>query len=453
MMRSISCAFATCFGLLTLAVLVVCGGSVLAQNAPASTAQSTAEPSAAAINEKARRESELKQVEEALAASAESRRRLEAEIGEIKGDAARLRAELIETADRTRAAEERIRAVEQRLQTLTASESAIRRSLVARRGILGEVLAALQRMGRRPPPAVLVRPEDMLAAIRTAMLLGAVLPDLRAETDMLATDLAELVRLKSAIAADRDTFGRELSELRREQERLEALTAARQARMAEVQQTFAGERERAAALAAQARTLKDLIDGMERDLSATRRAAEEARRAAESQARDIRERLAAAAFHDPVRLAPKAPFSEAKGLLPRPVSGQTVRGYGADDGFGGTTRGISITTRPRAVVTSPADGWVAFAGPFRSFGRLLIINAGGGYYLLLAGMDHISVEVGQFVLAGEPVAVMGDGPSPSPAANSIESSDPILYVEFRKDGGPIDPGPWWAKSQGEKVRG
>jgi len=104
------------------------------------------------------------------------------------------------------------------------------------------------------------------------------------------------------------------------------------------------------------------------------------------------------------------------------------------------------------VVTSPADGWVAFAGPFRSFGRLLIINAGSGYYLLLAGMDHINVEVGQFVLAGEPVAAMGGAPSP-PAAGSVEANDPVLYVEFRKDGSSIDPGPWWAKSQGEKVRG
>ena len=68
-------------------------------------------------------------------------------------------------------------------------------------------------------------------------------------------------------------------------------------------------------------------------------------------------------------------------------------------------------------------------------------------------MDHISVEVGQFVLAGEPVAVMGDASSLSPAAGSIETNDPVLYVEFRKDGGPIDPGPWWAKSLGEKVRG
>jgi murein hydrolase activator len=440
-------------GMLALGALALTGAAApaLAQNL-GSAAQSSP-PASETADEKARREAELRQLEEALASSGESRRRLEAEIGELKGDAAKLGAELIATAERTRAAEDRTQAVEQRLRTLTASESAIRRSLQARRGIVGEVLAALQRMGRRPPPAVLVRPEDMLAAIRTAMLLGAVVPELRAETDMLATDLAELVRLKGAIVADRDALRGELADLVRERERLEGLTAARQERMGEAQQTFAREREQAAELGAKAKTLKELIDGVERDLSATRRAAEEARRAAESQAREARERLAAAAFRDPARLAPKVPFSEARGVLPRPVSGQVIRNFGVDDGYGGSTRGISITTRARAVVTSPADGWVAFAGPFRSFGRLLIINAGGGYYLLLAGMDHISVEVGQFVLAGEPVAAMGDVSSLSPAAGSIETNDPVLYVEFRKDGGSIDPGPWWAKSPGEKVRG
>jgi len=91
--------------------------------------------------------------------------------------------------------------------------------------------------------------------------------------------------------------------------------------------------------------------------------------------------------------------------------------------------------------------------PFRSFGRLLIINAGGGYYLLLAGMDQIRVEVGQFVLAGEPVATMGDTSSLSAGNGGVETGGPVLYVEFRKDGGSIDPSPWWAKSQGEKVRG
>jgi septal ring factor EnvC (AmiA/AmiB activator) len=135
------------------------------------------------------------------------------------------------------------------------------------------------------------------------------------------------------------------------------------------------------------------------------------------------------------------------------VSGETSTGFGAPDSYGGTTRGISITTRQKATVVSPADGWVAFAGPFRSYGRLLIINAGGGYYVLLAGMDQINVDVGQFVLAGEPVAAMGEAPLMSLIGSAIEKNNPVLYVEFRKDGTSIDPGPWWAKAQSEKVRG
>ena len=83
----------------------------------------------------------------------------------------------------------------------------------------------------------------------------------------------------------------------------------------------------------------------------------------------------------------------------------------------------------------------------------MIINAGGGYYIVLAGMDRINVEVGQFVLTGEPVAVMGDGSAKTAAAIAIGATQPILYVEFRKDGTAIDPGPWWARSELEKVRG
>ena len=121
--------------------------------------------------------------------------------------------------------------------------------------------------------------------------------------------------------------------------------------------------------------------------------------------------------------------------------------YGAPDGFGGTEKGLLIGTRPGAVVSLPSDGWVAFSAPYRSYGQLLIVNVGGGYYVVLAGMERINVEVGQFVLAGEPVAAMGDGSARTAAAIAIGAAQPILYVEFRKDGAAIDPGPWWAKPE------
>ena len=103
-----------------------------------------------------------------------------------------------------------------------------------------------------------------------------------------------------------------------------------------------------------------------------------------------------------------------------------------------------------AQVTAPCDGWVVYAAPYRSYGQLLILNAGGGYHILLAGMERISVDLGQFVLTGEPVAVMGSG---SQIASGPGSGQPVLYIELRKDGTPIDPSPWWAPSDNEKVRG
>jgi septal ring factor EnvC (AmiA/AmiB activator) len=424
----------------------------LAQPA-AAPAQGAVQIAPETAEEKARREKDLKVLEEAMAANAELRRKLESEIEGIKTDRAKLNAALIDTAGRVRGAEDRIRGLEQRLQTLAASEAAIRRSLDGRRGVIVEVFAALQRMGRRPPPAVLVRPEDMLEAVRASITLGAVLPELRAEAETLASDLGELVRLKEAIVTDRATLNTELVALNGEQERLNALMKARQGRIVEVERNAGVERDKAAELARQAGTLKELIERMEREIAGAQRANEEARRAAEAQEREAKERFAQAAFRDPARLSPKIPFAEARGLLPRPVSGEVAQEFGAADGYGGTTRGISVTTRPKAAVVSPSDGWVAFAGPFRSYGRLLIINAGGGYYILLAGMDQINVDVGQFVLAGEPVATMGDAPLVASMGNAMEKTNPVLYVEFRKDGGSIDPSPWWAKSQSEKVRG
>ena len=96
---------------------------------------------------------------------------------------------------------------------------------------------------------------------------------------------------------------------------------------------------------------------------------------------------------------------------------------------------------------------MVYAGPFRNYGQLLILNAGGGYHVLLAGMDRISVDLGQFVVTGEPVAEMGEAGARLRPLFRLVPGRPVLYVEFRKDGTPVDPSPWWATNEGEKVRG
>jgi septal ring factor EnvC (AmiA/AmiB activator) len=151
-----------------------------------------------------------------------------------------------------------------------------------------------------------------------------------------------------------------------------------------------------------------------------------------------------AAFVSPGRLKPAVPFEKAKGLLRFPAQGKRLISFGVQDDVGGKSEGIHVETRKGAQITSPSDGWVIYAGQFRTYGQLLIINAGGGYHILLAGLDQIHATVGQFVLAGEPVAAMGKGPQLD--AGSVESSSPVLYIEFRKNARPVNPDPWWSES-------
>ena len=284
--------------------------------------------------------------------------------------------------------------------------------------------------------------------------IGAVLPGMRAETERLVVDLTELSRTRKAIEAERHSLDAELASLAAERERLTALVDARQDALGKARGAIADEEDRAKRLAGEAGSLKELIGRMERENAAAAKAAEAARQSDAKLAAIAPEAgVAAAPFKDPARLAPAIAFDRTKGLLPPPVAGSLLRGYGDDDGLGGAEKGMLVETRAAAPVTAPADGWIAYAGPYRSFGQLLILNAGSGYYIVLAGMERINVDLGQFVLAGEPIAVMGDGSTKTAAAVALGAAQPVLYVEFRKDGATIDPGPWWARPELQKVRG
>ena len=400
----------------------------------------------AKIDEKAVQETRLRGVEDTMRASDEQRRRIEAEIETFRADRARLSAALIETTANVQEAERQIVAANDRLATLNASADALNQSLENRRGVIADVLAVLQRMGRNPPPAILVRPQDMAEAIRAATLLSSTVGALKAETEALGKDLDQLADLRASIAKERDGLSRRSANLALEKTRLTALIDARQQSLSAAQQALAAQRERDAQLADQESNLKDLIARLESEIGA-------AKSADQALAADVAAKAAAARGADPARLKPAIAFADAKGLVSLPVAGAILKTFGSPDAFGGAEKGVSIAAPSGATVSSPVDGSVVFSGPYRSYGQLLIIDAGGGYYIVLAGMDRINVAVGQFVLAGEPVAVMGDGSARMAAAAAIGATQPVLYIELRKDGAAIDPGPWWAKSDIEKARG
>lgn len=402
----------------------------------------------------------LRGLETQIEKSGFEQRRLQFEIENLSAEAQTFRASLIETAKRVRESEERVAEQEEKLAGLTKQEQALRRSLQSRERVLAEVLAAMQRIGRKPPPALLVAPEDVLSAMRAAILLGAVLPDMRDEAMILVADLRTLSELRKQSLATVDTLRSERDRISAERNRLAEMVAARQSQLSLSKEQLDTERSRVAALTRDARSLRDLISKSENEIVGNARAAEIARRAPApartgQQVASLKPELAG---RDAARLQPRQPFGERRGQIPIPVSGMLQRLFGQPDSLGGTERGVTIASNPGAVVTAPADGWIHFAGPYRGYGHLLIINAGGGYHVVLAGMERLSIEIGQFVLAGEPVGFLGSGSAGAsnpgvPGGSALGGTRPALYVEFRKDGSPVDPAPWWSSQTAEKARG
>jgi murein hydrolase activator len=295
--------------------------------------------------------------------------------------------------------------------------------------------------------------------VRSAMLLASAFPELRTQAVTLANKLNDLTRVMTSIRQEGDKLRAETARLNDARTRLSGLQETKRQTLEERQTELSQLRQSVGEITKRVTDLSELIAGLDKEVSEKTGlgtyeqevAAATPPGATESQDSSVtlapsEERLA---LLTPGRLKPAMAFSEAKGLAPLPVQGRRILSFGEKTQYGTLSKGIIIETRPSGGVLSPCDGWIVYAGDFRSYGRLLIINAGGGYHILLAGLSQIDVQVGQFVLTGEPVGAMGGPTKPSLAK---AQDNPLLYVEFRKDQRPIDPDPWWVDAS-RKVQG
>jgi septal ring factor EnvC (AmiA/AmiB activator) len=313
-------------------------------------------------------------------------------------------------------------------------------------------------MGRNPPPALLVTPDDALASVRSAILLGAVVPGMRKETDKLIADLTDLSKLQAAAAAEKADLTATMTNSMEEERRMDLLIAENDKHSQESSTQLDAERKRSEELASHATSLEGLVASLESEIGSVRAAAQAARQEEErrqlltDQQREQAKALAENGVPDKNRIAPAYPFSDLKGKLELPVAGDILRQFGDDDGTEHRAAGLTVATGPDALVTAPADGLVVFAGAFRSYGQMIILDTGDGYHMVLSGMDAIKTRQGKFVFAGEPLAVMGEKRVASATALALETDRPTLYIEFRKDGKPVDSRPWWTTKDTGKAR-
>ena len=268
------------------------------------------------------REEELETTREQQRKAAELQQKLKADIAAIGQDRAKLNQQLIDIAAQVRSVETRIGETEGELRPLNSREQQIRTSLDSRRAEIVEVLAALQRAGRRTPPALLVRPEDALESLRTAMLLGSVVPELRGRAEKLAADLGELVNVRTKIATQRDALARDRDKLKDDSVRLAALVEERQRKQSAIEKDVEAEGARAINLSRQVEGLQGLITKMEQDLKSAAKAAATASLQGAPAAPNGKPNLGA--LKDPARLSPAIAFASARGLFALPVNGRKI---------------------------------------------------------------------------------------------------------------------------------
>jgi septal ring factor EnvC (AmiA/AmiB activator) len=370
----------------------------------------------------------------AEAAAAEARHRAEEEV--------RIADRLVAAAGAVQAAEEELMAARARAQAARRLGEQATIAMRQRAEQLRPVLPVMVRLGLWPAETVLAVPAEPEEALRGALVLRGLVRQLEQEAASLRVArqeaeaaLAEARREEAALAAAEDAARAAATALEAE------LEAARGARaQAEAEEDAAAERAQAAA--AQARDLAEAVQRLERErarlearerASAAARAAAEARQAAEA-ARE--RRLAAEAERRGAAESSREaaiPAPAARGGRALPVAGRIVTDWG-DRVAGGPHRGVTFAAAGRARVVSPCAGRAVYAAPFRSYGLLLIVDCGGGYHFVLAGLDRLDTAAGRRLLAGEPVGVLG----------SAGNDGATLYVELRRNGQPVDPRPWFA---------
>ncbi len=365
-------------------------------------------------------EEQLRDVERQIDRGQQEQSDLAKQATALATELATLRADSLRAAEAAQTHETRLSELDERLRNLSAEEAEKRAEMLRDHAHEAQLLVALSRLARNPPEAMALGPMSPEDAIRSGLLLGAAVPQLEAEARALDLRLADLGRLRATIERQRLAREAEQRGLEQEQQRLAAVIERKSVLHDRTLQGAEDAKQRLLKLSTQASDLRELLERLETERKAREEAEQRdaARREAERQAAlaamarpepaPKAEASTMVAAPPPVLLDPTKPKTmrsfakQARGAVLYPASGRVALRYGDTDEFGGASKGLTVATRPGAVVVAPFDGRIEFAGPFKGYGQILIIQHGDGYHSLLAGLDRIDGSVGDWLVAGEP---------------------------------------------------
>ena len=401
---------------------------------------------------------ELNTIQKQIEQSKAQQDELKAKAAQLDKEIADLQAAAIKAAHQVQDTESQVTELEDTLTALSGEEQEKTAALEAERARLTRAVLALQRLSTQPREALLFSSQSPIDAARTAKLLGIITPELDARARSLQSDLNELQEMRQQMAQERDQLASAVTKLANENNRLSDLIG----KKAQVQKSTlaqsASAQNKLEKLAGQAKNLQDLIERLNKAKAETGPAVPEPvpnqqLASAQTGAGAGPAPGSEARMQQPAsfRNFPDAGHIDARNPIFAPARGRILTHFGDPTDTGGPSKGLELETRPGAQIVAPFDGRIAFEGPFRSYGQILIIEHGGGYHTVLAGLDRVDAVVGQWLLAGEPVGNMAPAGAPQGAGDASAAGRPKLYLELRRNGQPVDPVPWFGTADTQAI--
>lgn len=393
----------------------------------------------------------LQEVRSELNKQKKTQQMSEKKVKELNKEIATLKKRIVTAARNVSAYEASLNTLEDEAQSLEKAQGDLNRELQAKMQKTVALMAALENLASRPTFAVFAVPLPLKDTINSASLMKSTVPLLSEQAEELQAEMSRLASLKMAIRAKRSQIKTAAKGLAEKQKELSDLVAKKNAQQKKYAAMGKQAENKYKQLAEQAKDLEDLLAKIEKQRALEEEKREKERKEKEKAEALARERAKAEAMEKSkqekeqkaaVVSAPRevfehdvisdADFERAKGMISSPVAGKVIESFGDLAANGMHNKGIKLQTRTNAQVLSPYDGVVLFSGYLKGYGKLLIIEHSKSYYSMLSGMEEVDVEEGQTLLAGEPVGMMA------------AEGEPVLYMELRKKGVPINPVPWLA---------
>lgn len=362
----------------------------------------------------------IKNIEQQAQETKQKSTALKRKMKDLKSDLNDTRKEMVSLAAKMKTNEKKIIELEALIDEKNKQKMSIEVRLEKDKGAISDLILGMDRIKRVPPEALLARPGSPLQTAQSAMLLEGMLPSIYEHAAQLKNDRQALDNVIADLQNKEKRIISASKDLNVQEKRLRSLMSKREGLLARTQKDYKKKTAEIKIISSQAKSLKDLMNKIERRQKQARKMAEEAAH--------LGNKVQKASFTQKVPL-PKA------GKPQLPVSGTILTSYGRIDDIGAKSEGLTIKTLKNGVIVAPMGGVVEYAGSFRNYGNIVLLKHKDQYMSLIAGLGRINASVGQSVTAGEPIGKTSE----NSFKNNGDEKNTTLYYELRYRGNPINP--------------